>query len=82
MSLVILDECTSCGACEVGCPNEAISEGDDHYVIDPERCTECVGFHDEPQCASVCPVDAIVPDESRAESRDDLLAKKARRHPG
>lgn len=82
MALVILEECTSCGACETDCPNEAISEGDDHYVIDPERCTECVGFHDEPHCASVCPVDVIVPDPERKESREELLAKKGRLHPG
>jgi ferredoxin len=81
MALLITEECTSCGACEVDCPNEAISEGDDAYRIDPERCTECAGFYDDPQCVSVCPVDCIGPDPAHAESREELLAKKARLHP-
>ncbi|HZW39029.1 MAG TPA: 4Fe-4S binding protein [Ignavibacteriaceae bacterium] len=32
----------------------------DYFYIVSEKCTECVGFHDEPQCVSVCPVDAVV----------------------
>ncbi len=59
---IIASLCTSCGACELECPNEAISMGNSVYVIDPDKCTECQGFHDEPQCASVCPVmDTCVP---------------------
>ncbi len=59
---IIASQCTSCGACELDCPNEAISMGSFVYVIDAEKCTECKGFHDEPQCASVCPVlDCCVP---------------------
>ena len=61
MALIITDDCISCGACEPECPNNAISEGTEIYEIDPEKCTECVGFFDEPQCAEVCPVDACVP---------------------
>jgi ferredoxin len=80
MALMITDECTSCGACEVDCPNEAISEGEATFVVDFELCTECVGFHDEPQCVSVCPSDCIVPDPSHAESREQLLTKKTRLH--
>ncbi len=80
MALIINEECISCGACEPECPNNAISEGDTLYVIDPDRCTECVGFYDEPQCASVCPVDACVPDPHHVESREELLAKKQRLH--
>lgn len=76
MALLINEECTSCGACEPECPNEAISEGEDLYVIDPARCTECVGFFDEAQCIAVCPVDCIVPDPDCKETRDELLAKK------
>ncbi|MGO9772359.1 MAG: 4Fe-4S binding protein [Roseiarcus sp.] len=53
---IIADLCTSCGACELDCPNEAISMGSLVYVIDPDKCTECKGFHDEPQCVSLCPV--------------------------
>ncbi len=80
MALLINDECISCGACEPECPNNAISEGPDKYVIDPNKCTECVGFYDEQQCASVCPVDACVPDPAHVESREELLAKKERTH--
>jgi ferredoxin len=76
MALIITDECISCGACEPECPNEAISEGDSIYVIDFDKCTECVGYHDEPQCASVCPVDSCVPDPAHRETREELLAKK------
>ena len=82
MALMVTDECTSCGACIEDCPNQAISEGDTVYIIDPEKCTECVGFNEEPQCVAVCPVECIVPDPAHAESKDELLAKKARLHPG
>ncbi|MEO5338436.1 MAG: YfhL family 4Fe-4S dicluster ferredoxin [Magnetospirillum sp. WYHS-4] len=80
MSLIITDDCTNCDACKPVCPNEAISEGDIMYVIDPDRCTECVGAHDEPQCVLVCPVDCITPDSDRQESKDDLQAKYKRLH--
>jgi len=56
MALKILDTCISCGACEPECPVEAITEGDDIYVIDPDTCIECEGYNDEPQCIEVCPV--------------------------
>ena len=58
--------------------NDPISE--EFYYIVPEKCTECKGFHDEPQCASVCPVDCCVPDSNHEESEDQLLAKKAWLH--
>ena len=53
---------------------------DEFYYIVPEKCTECKGFHDEPQCASVCPVDCCVPDENHVESEEELLAKKDKMH--
>jgi ferredoxin len=81
MALMITEDCTSCGACEVDCPNEAISDGDDQYVVDSDRCTECVGFYDEPQCVAACPIDCIAPDAAHSESREDLMAKKIRLHP-
>ena len=62
MAYKITDECIACGACEPECPTKSISEGDDVYVINPATCVECVGYFDEKQCASVCPVDACVPD--------------------
>lgn len=48
----------------------------DVYYIVPDKCTECVGFHDEPQCAAVCPVDCCVDDPEFRESKEELLAKK------
>lgn len=57
MAYKITDECIMCGSCEPECPVEAISEGDDKYVIDPDLCTDCGS------CADVCPTDACVPDE-------------------
>ncbi len=80
MALIINDECTACGLCITECPNDAISEGDEIYVIDPDKCTECVGFYDEPQCVLVCPVDAIVPNPDYEETREELLEKKKRIH--
>lgn len=58
--------------------NDPIS--DDYYYIVPDKCTECVGFHEEPQCAAVCPVDCCVPDPERVESEDTLLARKEKLH--
>ena len=80
MALIINEECISCDACVAECPNEAISEGDPIYVIDPNLCTECVGFFDEPQCVEVCPVDAIVPNPDYVETKEQLLEKKKRIH--
>jgi ferredoxin len=54
---IVAKNCTSCSACEPECPNDAISEQGASFVIDPAKCTECIGFHDDPQCVSVCPID-------------------------
>ena len=59
MSLLITDECINCDVCEPECPNEAIYQGDSIYEIDPNKCTECVGHYDAPQCVEFCPVDCI-----------------------
>lgn len=75
MSLKITEDCINCDVCEPECPNEAISQGEEIYVIDSLLCTECVGHYDEPQCQQVCPVDCILVDEATPESRDDLLKK-------
>ena len=76
MALLINEECVNCGVCEPECPNGSITEGDDLYIIDPAKCTECVGYHDEPQCIEVCPVDCIIKDPSHEETKEELLAKK------
>jgi len=78
---MITDECINCGACEPECPNDAISEGDDIYVIDPNLCTECVGFFDEEQCAVVCPVDCCIPDPNNVESEEVLIERARKLHP-
>jgi len=75
MALLITDECTLCDACVEPCPNEAITAGDEIYVIDPFKCTECVGAEDEPQCQLVCPADCIVPNPEFQETPDELMAK-------
>ena len=59
MSLLITDECINCDVCEPEGPTEAIYQGDSIYEIDPNKCTECVGHYDAPQCVEVCPVDCI-----------------------
>lgn len=53
---------------------------EDYYYIVPDKCTECMGFHEEPQCAAVCPVDCCVPDPDRRETEEELLGKKAKLH--
>jgi ferredoxin len=96
MSTMITEECINCGACEPECPNTAIYEGgaqwqnggdsqpalmQDIYYIVPEKCTECVGFFDQEQCAAVCPVDCCVPNPDDPETEDQLIAKARVIHP-
>jgi ferredoxin len=78
MALMITDECINCDVCEPECPNEAISQGEEIYVIDPHKCTECVGHYDEPQCRKVCPVDCIPNDPRHVETKDQLYEKYRR----
>src|SRR6266850_6363587 len=97
MATMITAECINCGACEPECPNTAIYQGgvewqapdgamhgtisNDIFYIVPEKCTECVGFHDQEACAAVCPVDCCVPDPERPETQDVLLARARALHP-
>ena len=60
MANTITDKCLSCGSCESECPNGAISQGDDHYVIDPAKCDECAPRGGEAACKAVCAEDCIV----------------------
>lgn len=75
MATMITTECISCGACEPECPNNAISQAEEIYVIDPLLCTECVGFHDYEACAAVCPVDCCVTDPNNVESEEALIGR-------
>ena len=75
MALIINDECIACDACREECPNEAIEEGDPIYIIESDRCTECVGSYDEPQCVEVCPVDCIISDPDNVENIEELKFK-------
>ncbi len=75
MALMITDECINCDVCEPECPNQAIAMGADYYEIDPDRCTECVGHFDEPQCVQLCPVACIPVNPGRLETHAQLHAK-------
>lgn len=78
MALMITDECINCDVCEPECPNDAISMGLEIYEIDPNRCTECVGHFDTPQCREVCPVDCIPIHPEHVETRAELMARYER----
>ena len=78
MALKITDQCINCDVCEPECPNGAISMGPEIYVIDPRKCTECVGHFDKPQCQIVCPVDCIPLDPEYAETPEQLMEKYRR----
>ncbi len=80
MALMINEDCTLCDACPSECPNDAISEGDEIYTIDPMKCTECVGHFDEPQCQLVCPPDCIVPNPEFKETNEELMTKYEAMH--
>ena len=75
MALKITEACVNCDVCEPVCPNQAISLGAVVYEIAPQRCTECVGHYDAPQCIEVCPVECIFVDPAHAETREQLLVK-------
>ncbi|MGI9229814.1 MAG: YfhL family 4Fe-4S dicluster ferredoxin [Gammaproteobacteria bacterium] len=75
MALMITDACINCDVCEPACPNDAISQGEFVYEIDPARCTECVGHYEEPQCVSLCPVDCIPPNPDYRESHAELYTR-------
>lgn len=97
MATMITSECINCGACEPECPNTAIYQGavewqapdgamhpalsSEIFYIVPEKCTECVGFHDQEACAAVCPVDCCVPNPEIPETHDVLLVRARALHP-
>lgn len=75
MALMITDDCINCDVCEPECPNEAITQGAEIYEINPNKCTECVGHYDTPQCREVCPVDCIPVHPQHLENKDQLMLK-------
>ena len=81
MATMITNDCINCGACEPECPNNAISQGETIFVIDPMLCTECVGFHDYEACAAVCPVDCCVTDPNNIETEEALIKRARALHP-
>ncbi len=82
MALKIIEDCIACGACEPECPNGAISEGNDIYIIDPNHCTECYGFYKTQQCADVCPVESCVKDTAIADGTEQLKERFHVLYPG
>lgn len=96
MATMITTDCINCGACEPECPNTAIYQGGVEYELDgvkkpalsaevfyivPEKCTECVGFHDQEACAAVCPVDVCIPNPDIPETEAQLLERAKQLHP-
>jgi len=75
MATMITDDCIVCGACEDECPTSAISLGEPVFIIDPERCTECVGYNETQKCADVCPVDCCVQDPEHVEMEEQLIVR-------
>lgn len=78
MALMIEADCINCDMCEPECPNQAIFMGDEVYQIETERCTECVGHYDSPQCIDVCPIDCVIPDPANKEDEESLMIKFAK----
>lgn len=81
MATYITDDCINCGACEPECPNQAITEAEEIYVIDPVLCTECVGFYEAEACQAVCPVECCLPDPNHPEKEADLAQRAIALHP-
>ena len=78
MALIITDECINCDVCEPECPNNAISQGAEIYEIDADKCTECIGHYDRPQCQEVCPVDCIPLNPDQVETQEQLYQEYLR----
>ncbi|MFT4693154.1 MAG: ferredoxin [Francisella sp.] len=75
MALLITDDCINCDLCEAECPNDAITQGEDYYEIEPSKCTECVGHFTESQCTEVCPIECIIIDKDNIETKGQLINK-------
>lgn len=76
MALLITDKCINCDMCAPECPNDAIEMGMEIYEIDPDKCTECVGYYDTPTCQRVCPINhVIILDPNHIETQEALQEK-------
>ncbi|ASM34566.1 ferredoxin [Campylobacter sputorum subsp. bubulus] len=75
MALMITNDCISCDACREECPDDAIFEDSPIYIIDPDRCSECIGDYAEPACIVVCPTDCIILDPDNIETAEELRLK-------
>jgi ferredoxin len=80
MTTMITDDCINCGACEPECPNQAIRQGDAVFVINPNLCTECVGFYGAEMCQEVCPVACCIPNPTIREDELTLYERAVRLH--
>ena len=80
MATMITEDCINCGACEPECPNQAIRQGDAVYVINPNLCTECVGFYGAEMCQEVCPVACCIPNPGIREDELTLYERAVRLH--
>ncbi|MGW1596814.1 YfhL family 4Fe-4S dicluster ferredoxin [Streptomyces sp. NPDC002343] len=80
-AIKITEDCINCGACEPECPNKAIKEGDEIYVIGPNACSEYVGLYDHLACQAVCPVECCLTDPDRVETEEVLINRTLRLHP-
>ena len=80
MATMITDDCINCGACEPECPNQAIRQGDAVFVINPNLCTECVGFYGAEMCQEVCPVACCIPNPGIREDELTLYERAVRLH--
>ena len=80
MALLIKDNCINCDMCEPECPNNAITFGEEIYEINPDLCTECVGYYEKPTCMAVCPINCIIVNPQYMEDEVQLLTKFAEIH--
>ena len=80
MPLKITQDCINCAACADVCPNDGISRGNSVFVINPAKCTECVGFHNVERCIAICPAECIIPKPRLAMTEQALFERAKQLH--